>query len=135
MKNIITILSITMALWATGAASAQDPGSKTLQRAVFKVGNISCSGCFSAISDRLSKLDGFSGMGVNLLTKKVAVDFTPPLTPEAVQGTIQALGYPVSLESVDPVKEKESFAYLQTRPGQSAGCCTGRACDLEPRTN
>ncbi len=134
MKTIL-ILSITVFLLTGGPVSARDPDEKTIHRAVFKMENISCSGCFSAVSDRLSKLEGFSGMGVNLLTKKVAVDFTPPLTPEAVQGTIQALGYPVSLASVDPVKEKESFAYLQTRPGQSAGCCTGRVCDLEPRTN
>jgi len=133
VKHIV-IFFITIFFLAGGPASARGPDPKTIQRAVFKVENIRCSRCFSAVSDRLSKLEGFSGMGVNLLTKKVAVDVTLPLTPEAVQKTIQELGYPVLLVSVDPVKEKESFAYLHTRPGQGAGCCTGRVCDSEPVT-
>lgn len=133
MKHILT-LSITVFFLAGGPASAQGPDPATIQRAVLKVGNISCSGCFSAVSDRLSKLEGFSGMGVNLFTKKVAVDFAPPATAEIVRETIQELGFSVSLTSVDPVEEKESFAYLHTRLGQTAGCCTGRLCDIETKT-
>ena len=133
MKNII-IISITAFFLAGGPVSARAPDPKPIQRAVFKVEKISGRGCFSVISDRLSKLEGFSGMGVNLFTKKVAVDVTQPLTPEAVQETIQELGFPVSLVSVDPVKEKESFAYLHTRSGKDAGCCTGRVCDPGPLT-
>ena len=133
MKYLL-ILAITAFFLAGGPASALDPDPKTIHRAVFKMENLSCSGYFFAVSDRLSKLEGFSGMGVNLLTKKVAVDFTLPLTPETVQKSIQTLGYPVSLVSVDPVKKKESFAYLHTRSGQGPGCCNGRECDAESRT-
>jgi len=57
----------------------------------------------------------------------VAVDFAPPLSADKIGAAITAKGYPATLESVDPIVEREAFAYLNTRQkgaGSGGGCCS-----------
>jgi len=114
--------------WTIGIVTAGDTKDGATQRAVFKVENLTCGACFSNIRAGLTPLEGFSGMGANLFRKLVAVDFAGPLSADEIGKAITAKGYPATLESVDPIMEKESFAYLNTRqkgPGSGGGCCSG----------
>ncbi len=111
-----------------GTATAGDTKEESIQRAVFKVENMTCGACFTNINAGISPLEGFSGMGVNLFRKLVAVDFIGQLSAEEIGAAITKSGYPATLESVDPIMKKESFAYLNTRqkgPGSGGGCCSG----------
>lgn len=113
-------------LWF-GAALAEKPQVQELNRAILKIDNLSCGGCFSTINAGLSPLAGYSGMGANLFRKLVAIDFSPPLTPEKISQKLVDVGYPGKLEAVEPISEKESFAYLESkRTGFGAGgsCCS-----------
>ncbi|MCM2285069.1 MAG: heavy-metal-associated domain-containing protein [Desulfobacula sp.] len=107
-------------------ADKTEPGS--VQRAVIKIDSLSCGGCFNTISQALSPLEGYSGMGMNLFRKRIAVDFTEPLTADEITRTLSQIGYPGTVETVESVTEKESFAYLDQKragagPGRG-GCCS-----------
>jgi len=102
-----------------------DPG---VRRAVFQVENLTCGACFSKINQALGPIEGFSGMGSNLFRKMVAIDFKAPLTPGIIRETITSLGYPATLAgAVEPLEEKETFAYMQARKSgfSGGGCCGG----------
>ena len=127
------ILAGVVLFWAFGTVSAKnaifekDTRGGTIQRAVFKVENLTCGGCFTNINGGLAPLEGFSGMGANLFRNQVAVDFVGPLSADQIKAAITKKGYPATLESVEPIMEKESFAYLnrnQKGPG-SGSCCSG----------
>ncbi|MDD9304012.1 MAG: heavy-metal-associated domain-containing protein [Desulfobacter sp.] len=126
-KMYLLILSGALMLLAAAVVAAQNPPT---QRAVFKVENLTCGACFSKINQALGPLDGFSGMGANLLRNRVAVDFAAPLTPEKIGSAITRLGYPAALDTVDMIGEKETFAHMQSRrkaTGYDNGCCGGGA--------
>ena len=133
MKKWTTIIlagGIFLLAAALGVAqeTASTTESSTTQRAVFKVENLTCGACFSKINETLSPIDGFSGMGANLFRGLVAVDFVAPLTPEAIGETISGIGYPATLDGVEPLTEKETFAYMQSKRrgfGSGGGCCGG----------
>lgn len=118
-KCILNVLAGLAVLWAVGTVSATDSGNREIQRAVFKVENLTCGGCFYTINNGLKPLEGFSGMGANLFRNLVAVDFVAPLTPDAIREAISGLGYPAVVQSVEPVTEQEAFA------GRSSGGCCG----------
>lgn len=138
MEDIVKIFyclvfSGAVLFWALGTAIAGDTIIKkdtrdgSIHRAVFKVENLTCGACFSNINAGLAPLEGFSGMGANLLRNLVAVDFVGPLSADEIGAVITQKGYPATLESVDPIMKKESFAYLNTRqkgPGSGGGCCS-----------
>ena len=131
-KVLIISFSLAVVLGAAlvmaGNESASGPASGPVQRAVFNVENLSCGACFSKIQAALAPAKGYSGMGANLFRKLVAVDFADPLTPEAIGKTITDLGYPATLDSVAPVEENQTFAYLESlRQGKGGGCCGGGA--------
>lgn len=105
-----------------------EPADKTTQRAVFKVENMTCGACLSKINGELGPMKGFSGMGANLLRNMVAVDFVAPMTPEKIGSAITNLGYPATLDEVEAIGEKETFAYMQSQRKGGAyggGCCGG----------
>lgn len=109
-----------------GTAEKVDPGS--IQRVVIKIDSLSCGGCFNTISTGLSSLKGYSGMGTNLFRKLIAVDFTGPLTVEDISRKLAEIGYPGTVVTIEPILEKESFAYLESgrtgfKPG-GGSCCT-----------
>ncbi len=128
-KLILLIIGLVFVLTA-GAGLAQKSGESELNRAIIRIDSLSCGGCFSTINAGLVTLEGFSGMGANLFRKLIAVDFADPLTPEKISEKLAEVGYPGTLEEVEPVSEKESFAYLQSRNrsyGAGGGCCSGGA--------
>ncbi len=136
MKKLqASILAGALLFLAAAVVTAQAPptkaesADKTTQRAVFKVENMTCGACLSKINAELGPLEGFSGMGANLLRNMVAVDFVTPLTPEKIGAAITNLGYPATLDEVEAIEEKETFAYMQSqRKGSgygSGGCCGG----------
>ncbi len=123
LAGLILILASAV---VTAGNIRKDPQDARVNRAVFQVENLTCGACFSKINQALGSIDGFSGMGANLLRKMVAVDFNPPLTPEKIGKIITGLGYPASLDTVGPLEEKETFAYMKSRrSGISGGCCGG----------
>jgi copper chaperone CopZ len=137
MEEIVKKLSLLIVagavlFWAFGTVTADDTKDGSIQRAVFKVENLTCGACFSNINEGLTPLAGFSGMGANLFRKLVAVDFIGPLSADEIGAAIINKGYPATLVSVDPIMEKESFAYLNTGQRGSAsggGCCSGGNSD------
>lgn len=116
--------------------TAEETASASTQRAVFQVENLTCGACFSKINLGLGNLEGFSGMGANMLRNLVAVDFKGPLTPEEIETAITGLGYPATLTSVEALDEKQTFAYMQSlRRGGGygrGGCCGGGSGTAPP---
>ncbi|GEM_PF-3554563 len=121
---LFTVMVIVPAL--SGFVTAGN--GQELKRVILQVDNISCGGCFTNISQTLAPLQGFSGVGANLLKKVVAVDFTPPLTAETIAKTISNQGYPATIESVRDITEKESFAIVQARRNRYRGCGAQESC-------
>lgn len=125
---LCTALVIAQAAQKQEAVPAEGPPAK-VQRAVFAVENLTCGACLNKINAALGPVEGFSGMGANLFRKMVAVDFIAPLAPEKIGTVITELGYPATLDSVESLTEKETFAYMrsQRRGGGygGGGCCGG----------
>jgi len=128
----------------SGVVIAEKTQKGSLERAVLKVDNLSCGGCFTTINQRLNTLEGFSGFGANLLRKIIAVDFVAPLTSEAIAKTITDSGYPATIESISEISEKESFAYIQKKRalysgnnglGQGNCCSTGSSVQTSGNTS
>ncbi len=128
-KTMLTIAGLAMVFGAALVAATAAPEKEavsTVQRAVFKVENITCGACLSKISSALEPVEGFSGMGANLLRKMVAVDFSAPLSPEKIREIVTKLGYPATLDSVEALTQKQTFAYQRSkRGGYGASCCGG----------
>ena len=136
--GLLVMAGILFMIGAGGVAAqkGQDT-SADIQRAVFQVNNLTCGACFSNINAGLNPLDGFAGMGANLLRKMVAVDFKAPLTPEKIGETITGLGYPAALDSVESLDEKQTFAYMQSKRtgyGKKGACCGTAASEAQIRS-
>lgn len=128
MKRLLVcmIAGMTVLAAATRMVTAESVNTGPTQRAVLKVENLTCGGCFYSINNGLKPLEGFSGMGANLFRKLVAVDFIAPLTPETIQKTITGLGYPAIVDSVETVTKEETFAFLESKRQRGyggGGCC------------
>lgn len=129
-KNIIIGCAGLVLILIAGLVIAQDEGieTQTINRAVIKIDTLSCGGCFSTISSGLVPMEGYSGMGANLFRKLIAVDFTDPLTADQISEKLSEVGYPGTVESVEQVSQKESFAYLESKRtgfgSSGGGCCS-----------
>ncbi len=133
--NILLIIIIAVSLFSvSGFVLAENKDKGTLKRAIFRLENLSCGGCFSTINETLTPVEGFSGFGANLFRKLIAVDFLPPLTPEAIAKTVTDIGYPATIESVQDITEKESFAVVHAKQNLYSGC-GGRSCCTTPPTD
>lgn len=125
---IIVALSGLIVALGAGSGKAQNNEQERLNRAVIKIDTLTCGACFSTINGGLKQLDGYSGMGANLLRKLIAVDFTAPLTKEAISAKLSEVGYPGEVTAVDSITQKESFAYMESRQsrsrGNGGGCCS-----------
>lgn len=135
LTNFKTFALVLVILLIAGVVVAETKKKEQIKRAVLKIDSLSCGGCFTTISTGLSPLKGYSGMGANLWRKLVAVDFVPPLTPELITKTVTDSGYPATLEYVDDIRGKESFAYLESkrRPFAGAGGCCGGGYPGQPK--
>lgn len=124
--NRAIIVALLMGVFIlSGLVMAADTKNSSLKRVVLKVENLSCGGCFAIISEALTPLEGYSGMGTNLWRKLIGVDFGAPLTSDQIVKTISDLGYPATIQSVDPVSQEESFAQLEVLRGSGSGCGGG----------
>lgn len=130
MKKVYILIILVVGLTVfviSGLVIAENKYVGELKRVIFKVDNLSCGGCFSTINQSLTPKEGFSGFGANLFRKLVAVDFLPPLTPEVIAETITDQGYPVTIESVEDITEKESFAVIHAKRNLYSGCGGGQS--------
>lgn len=125
VAGLVLLFGVAM---VAAQGSTEEEGSATVQRAVFRVENLSCGACLSKINAALDPVAGFSGMGANLFRKMVAVDFAAPLSPEKIGEIITGLGYPAALDTVEALTEKQTFAYMRSRSGgrgYGGSCCGG----------
>jgi Cu+-exporting ATPase len=61
---------------------------------VFMVPSITCSACSSRISSELGRMEGVSGVDIDLKTQSVRVTFDPDfLTAHDIRNKITELGY------------------------------------------
>jgi copper chaperone CopZ len=144
-SNLLIALAVVISLVTVSRiVIAEKTDKASMERAVLKVENLSCGGCFTTINESLKPLEGFAGFGANLLRKLIAVDFVPPLTPETIAKTISDIGYPANIESVNKITKKESFAYIQKKrntysgnngQGQGSCCSTAGAAQTVQTTN
>ena len=130
MKSIRYLILVAVGvfiLFAADRVTAERTEAGGIRRAIIKIDALSCGGCFNTISQALSPLKGYSGMGMNLFRKRIAVDFTEPMTEEEITRTLSQVGYPGTIETVESVPENEAFAYPDQKragagPGQGS-CC------------
>ena len=135
--HVLIILAAVIGVFVvSGFVLAENKTAGELKRAIFNVDNLSCGGCFTNINQSLTPIEGFSGFGANLFRKLVAVDFLPPLTAEAIAKTISDQGYPATIESVQNITEKESFAVVHAKRNLYSGCGGGgqSSCGNPPAT-
>jgi copper chaperone CopZ len=95
MKNVLTLL---IALFFIGCAS--DPQDVPKKEISFHVAGMYCEGCVTAITDRVSKLDGAEDVMVTLDDSLVVVKFPEDKMPsdETLSALIEELGYQIVLE-------------------------------------
>ncbi len=125
---LIAIGSALVIFLISGIVLAEKKDITSIKRVVLKIESLSCGGCFTTINNSLTPLEGYSGMGANLWRKLVAVDFVSPLTSEQIAKTVTQSGYPATIEYVDNIAQKESFAYQRSQRsgyGAGGGCCPG----------
>jgi len=122
---VIMMIAVLSFFVISGIVVAEGGDKGVLKRVIFNVDNLSCGGCFSTINQSLTSIEGYSGFGANLFRKLVAVDFLPPLTAKAIAKTITDQGYPATIESVQDITEKESFAVVHAKRNLYSGCGGG----------
>ncbi|MFH1156160.1 MAG: hypothetical protein V1793_20325 [Pseudomonadota bacterium] len=129
MKTISIKLAVVLMLLAAPVFSepgtTQEPDAAG-ERTIIRILNLSCSGCFGIIRDRLSSMNGFLDMKASLRNRLVAVDFAPPLTREAVTAAINEIGYQtvvLSGEKIDADPAQTTSGALGC--GNSGSCCSG----------
>lgn len=62
----------------------------------YTVQGMSCGHCVAAVTDELIKLDGVTGVGVDLDSGSVTVDSEQPLDDDAVAAAVDEAGYTVT---------------------------------------
>ena len=62
----------------------------------YTVQGMSCGHCVAAVTDELIKLDGVTGVGVDLDSGSVTVDSEHPLDDDAVAAAVDEAGYTVT---------------------------------------
>ena len=95
MKNVLTLL---IALFFIGCAS--EPQQVSKKEISFHVAGMYCEGCVTAITDRVSKLNGAENVMVTLDDSLVVVKFPEDKMPsdETLSALIEELGYQIVLE-------------------------------------
>lgn len=61
----------------------------------YQVKGMTCSHCVAAVTKELSKLDGVSGVEVDLASGRVTVETARPLASDAVAAAVDEAGYEV----------------------------------------
>lgn len=67
-----------------------------MNRDTFTVPKISCGHCAAAIERELNDLDGVSHVAVDILAKRVSVEWNPPASSQAIREALDDAGYPAA---------------------------------------
>jgi copper chaperone len=62
-------------------------------QASYTVVGMTCGHCVQAVTDELSRLDGVTGVAVDLASGRVHVTSASPLTEDAVRAAVDEAGY------------------------------------------
>ena len=93
----------------------------TVNRTIMKVDKLTCGSCLRAISQKLSTIDGISGMGADLSRGLVAVDHLKTLESDKVAEAITSIGYPAKvLVKTQNSQRRHFFDMHASRIGESA---------------
>jgi len=81
----------------------------------FVLPGVKCAGCIAKIENGLRPIKGVRGARVNFTTKRIAIDYAPELTPDALRRAIAALGFDAQpVAAAAPVADdRESKALLR----------------------
>lgn len=60
----------------------------------FSIPNISCGHCVNTIKNELSELETVQRVKGNAENKQIAVEWTSPLTEEAIRNILETINYP-----------------------------------------
>ncbi len=71
-------------------------GSRQSSAKTVHVVGMSCDHCVRAVRDELTKIDGVSGVDVDLASGRVAIMATTTIDDEAVRVAIEEAGYEVA---------------------------------------
>lgn len=90
------------------ATAAEESGTPAhLEKAVFAVSGMTCSGCEEAIKANVSSLDGVEQVSASHTEGKAEVSYDPgKVTPEKIREAIEKLQYKAHLESAKPVSDQ-----------------------------
>jgi copper ion binding protein len=64
--------------------------------ATYTVSGMSCGHCVAAVREELGKVDGVTGVDVELATGTVTVESDRPIDPAAVSAAVEEAGYEVT---------------------------------------
>ncbi len=109
---------------ASTVVTTAGPELATLQ---LKIGGMSCSFCTSSIEKALRRQKGVSEVHVSLAHEEALIRFrAAQTTPDAIKGTLRALGFVIRDPSkVKAFEEQEAAARQERRDLISAGVCAG----------
>jgi len=143
----IFILSVLLGLTFTACSGNDDPLKddfagkerktvalgKTINRTLMKVDKLSCGACLTAISQKLSTLEGVAGLRSDLSQGLVAVDHTKTLESKRIADAITSIGYPATILSVTEVDSRSAFD--ASNSGSYGGSCCGSSGSSIEGTN
>jgi len=90
-------------------------GAAASDHVEFVLPGVKCAGCIAKIENGLRPVPGVHAARVNFTTKRVAIDHSPDLTPDAIRCAIAAIGFDAQpIAAAAPVVENaESKALLR----------------------
>lgn len=107
MKKLIVILfSISLIISSCGKkqenAKTEQKSEAKIETVEYKCEGMHCSGCESAITEEVTKLDGIKEIKADAKAKMVTVSFDASKTNiEKISGAINAAGYDTQLSKTD----------------------------------
>ena len=71
-------------------------GSQQASKQIVHVVGMSCEHCVRAVREELSKIDGVSGVDVDLASGRVEISASAPIEEDAIRAAIDEAGYEVA---------------------------------------
>ena len=65
-----------------------------MNKITYTVPSISCMHCAHTIKGELSEMEGVGAVEVDLDTKSVKVEYSPPASPEKIENLLKEINYP-----------------------------------------
>lgn len=70
--------------------------SDQTQDSTFTVTGMTCGHCAAAVTEEVEKVDGVTGVAVDVASGQVTVTSTAPVDPVAVRAAVEEAGYQVA---------------------------------------